>query len=497
MTKAMKKITILILTVILTSGCSGDFLTLYPQTTLNEGNFYKTEQELILLANGCYVPLRNYEKDIHWVLAELASDNTSFQYNINTGEAVRGIIDQFILTADNRGYASFWNLSYNGIYRTNKLLQEVERPEISWSDLAFKDRSIGEARFLRALYYFNLVRQFGGVPLVTNPVTSQEAVDIPRSSEDAVYQQIIEDLSIAIQQLENAESVREEGRVNTEAAMALLGKVYLTRHQYQDAISSLKPIIDGGKYRLLEEYGDLFDPTRKDFAETLFAVQYSEVSAELANRFIFMFAPWSSKGEITQRPNINMTAAGWNQPTEDLINAFEEGDKRFPVSIKFWNGPDWDGEIKDIPYTGKYNPPVSAPDDRAGDNVPVLRYSDVLLMYAEALNSLGRTGEAIPFVEQVRNRAGLTNSLAGMGQTELEDLIANERMVEFCFENQRWYDLKRTGKALEVMTAHGKREMARKSFLYDNAFNVTAEKLLAPIPAEQILINRLEQNPGY
>ena len=493
----MKKIFIVLAIATCTTGCSEDFLTLYPETTLNEGNFYRSEQEFILLTNGCYVPMRDYEKEIHWVLAELASDNTSFQYNINTGEAVRGVIDQFIITADNRGFANFWNDSYNGIYRCNKLLAEINRPEVTWSKLSYKDRSMGEALFLRALYYFNLVRQFGGVPLVLTPINSQEAVEIKRATEEAVYAGIIQDLQDAAIHLGNAEDVRENGRANYEAAMSLLGKVYLTLHRYDDALAVLKPVIEAGKYRLLEDYADLFDPTNKDYAETIFSLQYSESNRELSNRFIFMFAPWSSRGEITQRPNINITSAGWNQPTEDLINAFEPGDRRMDVSIKFWTGADWDGQVKDIPYCGKYNPPVSAPDDRAGDNVPVIRYSDVLLMYAEALNALNRTGEAVPFVEQVRLRAGLKEPLSGYDKTSLEELIANERRVDFCFENQRWYDLKRTGKALESMQEHGAREKERKSFLYDNSFNVTAHKLLAPLPAEQILINRLEQNPGY
>ena len=289
----------------------------------------------------------------------------------------------------------------------------------------------------------------------------------------------------------------EDGRANKYAAQALLGKVQLTLKNYGAAESSLKAVIDANQYSLLPNYADLYDPSNPDFTETLFSIQYSENNRELSNRFIFMFAPWSSEGEITNRPNISMVSAGWNIPTRDLIMAFEEGDNRKAVSINTWTGPDWDGEIRELSYIGKFKPPVSAPDDRCGDNMPVLRYSDVLLMYAEALNAQGRTGEAIPFVEMVRNRAGLTEPLQGYNQESLQDLILKERQVEFCFENQRWYDLKRTGKALEVMAAHGQREKEMKSFLFDASFDVANYKLLAPIPAEQILINRLEQNSGY
>jgi len=492
----MKKL-LYIISLFTLCSCSHDFLEIYPDTTLSEGNFYQSQEQFIILANGCYIPLRDNEKNTHWVVSELISDNTSFQYNNRTGEAVRGVIDQFIITSDNRAYADFWNFSYNGINRCNKLLLEIERPEVKWSDLAYKNRSSGEALFLRALYYFNLVRQFSGVPLVLTPISAPEALKIGRSTEDEVYTSIINDLNSAIAQFEGATKVEENGRANLYSSYALLGKVYLTRKDYVNAESVLKKVIESNKYSLLPNYADLFDSGKKDFKETIFSVQYSENNRELSNRFIFIFAPWTSAGSITQRPAINMISAGWNMPTTDLLNAFEVGDLRKDVSIKIWNGPDWDGVVRNIPYTGKFKRPIAAPDDRTGDNLPVLRYSDVLLMFAEALNEQGRTGEAINYVQQVRSRAGLKAPLVGYDKTKLEDLIAKERQVEFCFENQRWYDLKRTGKAVEVMTSHGLREISEKDFLFNSAYQINANKLLAPLPAEQILINNLIQNPGY
>lgn len=483
--------------ILMLSGCNKSFLELYPKATLNEGNFYQTEVEYILLANGCYVPMRDYEKTYHWVLAELISDNTSFQNNTRIGEAARGVIDQFILVSDNATYSNFWNLSYNGITRCNKLLAELDRPNVNWSKLSYKDRCAGEALFLRALYYFNLVRQFGGVPLVLTPIASLDAVGVKRSSEQQVYDSIISDLKAAASHFAKAGDVAEVGRANETAALSLLGKVYLTRGNYAEAEPVLKSVITAGKYSLQANYADLFNPASEDTKETIFAIQFSENSAELANRFIFLFAPHTSGGAVTKRPNINIISAGWNQPTQDLINAFETGDKRKDVSIAYWTGADWDSQVRPIPYPNKYKPPVSAPDDRAGDNLPILRYADVLLMYAEVLNEQGRTAEAIPYVQQVRTRAGLLNPLTGLDKAALQALIAKERQVEFCFENQRWYDLKRTGKALEVMTAHGKREKAGKNFLYPESYTLNANKLLAPIPVIEVSVNKLDQNPGY
>ena len=492
----MKKISLFFLIIGLVS-CKKDFLTIYPENALNEGNFYNSEKEYILLANGCYLGMRNYEKEQHWVIAELPSDNGSFQYNNVSGEPSKGVIDQLLFASNNIMYSGFWNFSYSGIRNCNKLLSEINRPGVVWSKKSFQDRCAGEASFLRALYYFNLVRQFGGVPLVLEPLLSADAVGIKRSTEDQVYTQIVADLKNAITHFAVATDVEENGRANLGAANALLGKVYLTIHKNAEAEPLLKSVIDSKKYDLLPVYADVFNPSKKDFKETIFAIQYSENSTELSNRFIFWFAPWNSGGAVTKRSNISIISGGWNQPTDDLLNAFEPGDTRKAVSIGIYNGKDWDGVVKAIPYCAKYSPPLSAPDDRAGDNLPVLRYSDVLLMYAEVLNELGRTGEALPYVQQVRNRAGLTTVLTGYTKETLSNLIAKERQVEFCFENHRWYDLKRTGKALEVLTAHGIREKAKRTYLFPTAFQVAAYKLLAPLPETQVVINQLEQNPGY
>jgi hypothetical protein len=233
---------------------------------------------------------------------------------------------------------------------------------------------------------------------VVKPITSEEAVGIKRSTEEQVYAQIVTDLKQSVTHFGAARDVEENGRANLGAANALLGKVYLTMHKYAEAETVLKSVIDSRKYELLANYADVFNPSKKDFKETVFAIQYSENSPELANRFIFWFAPWNSAGAVTKRPNISIISGGWNQPTDDLINAFEPGDRRKSVSIGIYNGKDWDGVVRAIPYCAKYFPPIAAPDDRCSDNLPVIRYSDVLLMYAEVLNQLGRTGEALPYV---------------------------------------------------------------------------------------------------
>lgn len=467
--------------VFLFSSCSNEFLDLYPQTSLNESNFYQSEEEFVLLVNGSYVPMRNMGKTVYWDISEVKSDNMTMQSrntNIEHGHA-----DNFLYSSANIVPESFWDNTYSGIYNANRAITAIEGIDRVWSKAGLRERSLGEAYFLRAFYYFDLVRQFGGIPIVTEEVSGEEAVGIKRSSVEEVYQLIVTDLETAIAHLENMGDTEEKGRASLGAAEALLGKVYLTRKDYAAAETYLARVIESARYGLLADYADVFDSSSKDYYETIFSIQYAESAANLSNQFIFYNAPNTSEGEITGRPNVALQVSRSLRPTPELIDAFEEGDKRFPVSIGFWTGPDATGEVREFAYCNKYKGPQTATLGWSGDNFPLLRYSDVLLMYAEVLNELGRTAEAIPYVQQVRNRAGLTRDLTGTGKAELTTLLENERQVEFCFENQRWYDLVRTERAIDVMRAQGK--------------NIQPHHLLTPIPGTQIFINQLQQNPGY
>lgn len=478
----MKNIMLTVLIFSLCS-CSNDFLNIYPETSLNESNFYKSDEEYITLVNGCYTALRDIEKRTHWIISELKSDVLDEQTSSVAGDFTTSRMDGVIAGADNLALNDFWNFSYRGIYYCNKAIAVLENNNYSWKNSNLQNRSIGEVYFLRALYYFNLVRQFGDIPMVTTPITGVEAVNIKRSPVNEIYNLIISDLIKANNSLESTDNVAENGRVNYEASLGLLGKVYLTNKNFEAAEQTLKKVIDSGKFSLLANYADVFDPANKDFTETLFSVQYSEATAELSNQFIFFNAPYTSKGDVTNRPNIALGLAGNMRPSKEVIDAFEVNDKRKSVSIAYWNGPDWDGIIVNIPYCAKYKGPKNAALNWCGDNFPILRYSDILLMYAEVLNNLNRTSDAATYVLQVRQRAGLLNDLSNLSRNELDLLIEKERMVEFCFENQRWYDLVRRERAVEAMKVQGK--------------NISPNQLVAAIPSEQILINKINQNPGY
>jgi hypothetical protein len=477
----MKLKYILFSAIIMLASCSQDFLDLYPQTSLNEQNFYQSDDEFVLLVNGCYIPMRNLGRRVYWDNSEVKSDNVDLQA-LNT-DIEQGRNDGFGYNASSTYHKSHWDNSYTGIYYCNKAIAAIETHEHTWKDTALKERSLGEAYFLRAWYYFDLVRQFGGVPLVTKGITGNEAIGVKRSSEKETYDLIISDLETAISHLTQMGTTGEYGRGNLGAAQALLAKVYLTLHDYAKAENLLYTVIRSGNFGLLENYADVFDPNHKDYYETLFSIQYSESSSALSNAFIFYFAPVTSKGEVTGRPNVNLAQASATKPTSVIINAFEPGDERFGVSIGKWRGPNTVGDTTDFYYCAKYKGPQTASLGWCGDNFPILRYSDVLLMYAEALNEQGRTADAISYVEQVRRRAKLMNDFSGINKDQLTLLIEHERQVEFCFENQRWFDLIRTSRAIPVMTALGK--------------NLQPHLLIAPIPGDQVVINQLEQNPGY
>jgi hypothetical protein len=291
-----------------------------------------------------------------------------------------------------------------------------------------------------------------------------------------VYAQIIKDLTEAASKLPISSTGTDIGRATQGAAKGLLGKVYLTRKSYAEAARVLKEVIDAGTYQLLQNYADLFRDANAHNRESIFEVAYKSNSQGRGNTFATLFAPRTGGVAVTGQG----ASQGYNRPTRDMITAYEAGDSRKPASLaeSWMNG----STVVNDPYVRKYMTQLQSPND--GDaNWIVLRYADVLLMYAEALNEQNQSAQALPFLNQVRKRAGLADVTAS-GQTALRTALENERRVELAFEGHRWFDLLRTGRALEVMREKGK--------------TVSDKDLLFPIPQQQRDINpALTQNPGY
>jgi hypothetical protein len=293
-----------------------------------------------------------------------------------------------------------------------------------------------------------------------------------------VYTTIVSDLTQAGGLLPDSYSGSNVGRATSGAAKSLLGKVYLTRKQYSEAARVLKEVIDGGQYALLPSYADVFRVENANHKESIFEVQYKANSQGRGSPFATLFTPRTGNAGILLTGQ--GATQGYNRPSPDMISAYPAGDLRKDASL----APNWtDGaRVNNDPYIKKYLSRQSAVSD--GDaNWFVLRYADVLLMYAEALNELGRTSEASPYLNQIRRRAGLS-PLDGLGQAQMRLALEQERRVELAFEGHRWFDLLRTGRAIEVMNSKG--------------FNITSRDLLYPIPQSQIDINpELRQNDGY
>lgn len=506
---------IITLFVLFLSGCGDDFLNVVPESSITTGNFYQTESQFDQAIIGAYAAIRDAKGSVAaWTMGEMRSDNTHFEFNNNnrgTGFLQREDIDMFL--DDNSGsyITSKYNSCYIGIGRSNSVLESVANAGLSQSSI---DRFTGEAKFLRALFYFDLVRYFGGVPLYLKEVKGASNAYLHRSSVEEVYKAIVADLKEATEKLPEP-SFPQNGRATKGSARMLLADVYLTQREYALAEAELRTITEMG-YELLPNYASAFSLSNKNSVESIFEIQYKQGNQGQHSNFVYPFLPLSADVSlITGITSQNRQGGGWNVPTQEMIDSYESGDERLEASIAIAEGTGPVGAMvigsvkspvnyttpsgkRSYPYIKKYLHPHSL-QNNTDDNFPVYRYSDALLSLAEALNELGRSADALTYLNRVRIRAGLAASTE-TDQALLRDIIAHERRVEFAFENKRWLDLVRTGKAIEIMNRNGeylKTIHAGESYLPDQSYNVTAERLLYPIPDREVKIGNLEQNPGY
>ncbi len=458
--------------------CS-DFLTLSPETQRNVLGYYNTPSDFNNALVGSYATLRAsglYGSSLIW-MGEVSTDNSDYGV---TRQAVNVDNYQFIdktYTSLNSIIYGAWRDHYSGLRKVNAIINRIQ--EVEMTD-ALKNQYLGEAQFLRALFYFNLVRLFGDVPLVTEEITDPDGgADLIRTPKDQVYGLIIEDLTSAEAKLPKTYVAAQAGRATQGAAKGLLGKVYLTQKAWDKAAAKLKEVIDSGTYRLLPSYADVFSFTTPLNAEILFNVQYKSGNTGQGSNFGRAFAPWQA-GATVLGPNAG-TGGGTNRPTEDMDNAYEKGDlrKSFTMQSSYINNI---GNVVNERYVSKYIQFGALAGDSDVD-FPVLRYADIVLMYGEALNELGQTGQATSFLNQVRTRAGLAG-LSELSQGDYRLAMEQERRVELAFENHRWFDLIRTDRYLTVLRSKGS--------------TVRDFHTLYLIPQLELDLNKaLTQNPGY
>ena len=459
-----------------------------------------TNEIAVALTTACYKTLQssNMYNQRLWSLDILAGNS-----EVGAGGGTDGLetvqAANFIAQSDN-GFALYvWRSPWVGIGRCNIVLSNL--PSAAISD-EIKDRCMGEAYFLRAHYYYILVRLYGGVPLRLQPFEPGQSTDIARNTVDEVYAQILSDCKNAVDMLPPKSSYGEndKGRACKEAAMAMLADIYLTlapnhRDYYSEVVTLCDQITAMG-YDLSQcKYADNFDATINNGAESLLEVQYSG-STEYDFWGGDNQSSWLSTFMGPRNSGMVAGAYGWNLPTEEFIKEYEAGDLRKDVTVLYQGCPAFDGMEYRRSWSGTgYNvrkflvsKTVSPEYNTNPNNFVVYRYADVLLKEAEALNELGHPDQAAAPLNIVRHRAGLADVPTTLNQETMREKIIHERRMELAFEGHRWFDMIRINNgnyAIEFLKSIGKNQ-------------VTKERLLLPIPQTEMDSNNLmTQNPGY
>jgi len=484
-------------------GSCKKFLDVVPETSLSSATFFKTESDFQQAVNATYVPLRAIVNNNAWVLEEEHSDNTYYARNPLFGavDNTENVADFAVPTANgittNGNVRDLYRNEYQIIARANQVLTTIDAIDF---DADSKSNLKGQACFLRAYAYFELVRLFGKVPLHLTPVVNRQQAALPLSSTDSIYAQIKKDATDAISFLP-LKSKQEPGRATSGAAATLLANVYIELKDWANAESLLKTVVQSGEYSLMPDYNDAFSTStgNKNNKESIFEVQFKEGSDGYNGGFLYSFLPLPMMADevetITGVSNPQpLSGEGNNIPTPDIINAYESGDKRKDASIAYITLSTSLRDNKVFPYIKKYAK-QHALQGNTGTDWPCYRYSEALLFLAEALNEDGKPAEAATYINMVRARAGLGATTAA-GQADMRTAIFNERRVELAFENKRWFDLVRTGMVRAVIIPYGQRILANPPAYYypagsippSNAFTIL--DTVYPLPADEAALTQ-------
>jgi tetratricopeptide (TPR) repeat protein len=475
----MKKIIFILLIFLAGLMSCNDFLDLAPEYQINEKSFYKNANDYKTALVGIYAILQSvHNVNVLYINEHLTDNCITRGYGGEAGEAL------MTLTASYDRSQTAWTNFYNIIANSNNILDRIDNTEM---DSNIRDQIKGEVYFLRAYSYFYLVRLFGDLPIITSAFRSPNEIasfDMTRQPVSAVYELIEEDLKTSYDLLKNSTET-SKSKASAEAAQTLLGKVYLTKHQYSEAESVLKQVIESKKYIMLPNYGTLFTNNNDNLKESIFEIKYISGNVGEGNNFASEIGP--ALFNIAIFPN-NMNASGNLVPTHDMFDAYEDGDLRKAVSVSD-SVPLTNGDYEIYVWGKKFVDFTVGIAGDGGINWTCLRYSDVLLMYAEALNEMNQTANALTYINLVRERAGL-HTLSGLSKDECLLALEKERRVEFLYEGHRWFDLIRTGRFKTVMNAY----FAKIGYNY----TVEDHKLLLPIPERETDIDEdLKQNPDY
>ena len=462
----MKKILVLasLATLFMTS-CGDSFFDLEPASSVTIDKVYKTASDYNVAVIGCYAKLQS-QVNFYTECCEYRSDNLSLGAP-TAGTQDRYDIDHFTEKPSNGILSSYWANFNNNVYRCNLLLDQIDGANFAEN---LKKQYKGEAMFIRALNYFNMYRIWGGVPATKHVVSAAEALKVARYSDEQMFDLIAGDLKEIVDNnyLPETYSSADMGRATSGAAKALLGKVYLTFHKWTEAKDILSQLI--GKYQLVSPIAQVFDVDNKNNNEIIFAVHFNKEIEGEGHSYWY---------------NLTNASDDTNQ-TSSLLNTFPTGDDRKDLIT-------YVQVEKNVRLMNKFYDTKSPTFKTVGNDQILLRYADVLLMYAEALNEIQYDASegslALKYLNAVRQRAGISNLTVKQlpTQEKFRKGILVERQREFPYEGQRWFDLVRMGFAKSVMA--------------ENGVEIKDYQLLFPIPQQEIEKvgdkSILWQNPGY
>lgn len=462
----MKKILVLAsLATLLMTSCGDSFFDLEPASSVTIDKVYKTASDYNVAVIGCYAKLQS-QVNFYTECCEYRSDNLSLGAP-TAGTQDRYDIDHFTEKPSNGILSSYWANFNNNVYRCNLLLDQIDGANFAEN---LKKQYKGEAMFIRALNYFNMYRIWGGVPATKHVVSAAEALKVARYSDEQMFDLIAGDLKEIVDNnyLPETYSSADMGRATSGAAKALLGKVYLTFHKWTEAKDILSQLI--GKYQLVSPIAQVFNVDNKNNNEIIFAVHFNKEIEGEGHSYWY---------------NLTNASDDTNQ-TSSLLNTFPTGDTRKDLIT-------YVQVEKNVRLMNKFYDTKSPTFKTVGNDQILLRYADVLLMYAEALNEIQYDASegslALKYLNAVRQRAGIANLTAKQlpSQEKFRKGILVERQREFPYEGQRWFDLVRMGFAKSVMA--------------ENGVEIKDYQLLFPIPQQEIekVGNKsiLWQNPGY
>lgn len=459
-----------------------------PKAVIVSDTFYKTEKDADAAVIAVYNALHSSQHTLYNRLMQISTEMATDDYE--AGPRARNAhvraLSNLTHDASNDRMLELWRQSYDGINRANIAIEKIgANPNL---DPAQAGTLVNEVKFLRALLYFNLVRWFGGVPLVTQETTSlaPENIYVSNATESEVYALIEQDLKDA-ESLPAPAVGGRIGRATSGTAKSLLSKVYLTQKKWKEAADKSKEVIDSKWYDLFENFADVYATSQKNGKEHILSAQFKGLSNWNGNMLAGSSAP-------TDIPGISGDYADALHREGLLFESFEEKDKRKYVTFGVQYTSPVDGKVYTThPHFRKYfDETVPASPYESSKNTPIIRFAEILLIYSEALNELngGPTPEAYAAIDRVRARAGISalkESQPGLNQAAFREAVFEERRKELVFEYQRWFDLARRGSDYYItkLKAAGK-------------VNAQARHIHFPIPQRELDLNpNLKQIPAW